>query len=284
MVEIKGVQDGREPHDVLYDVVLNAPEKLYFHIGELVSPQLGLKFLLDRLMEYVTFKNGGLTFKKHGGELLTRCDPNLLPQPYIGRAFQFMPMHLMKEMFPVLLKQQLEFIATLNVVGDECYSVNLEGADHDSDVWGNVCGLLEQYGHLSLNVEVKENTLLSPKILSMLAEVCRKTRIRVYIDDLCSCCHELPHQEDYIVMLIEHLGAYIKAVKIDYLVMKEIFHLNEFHKVRKNLTDFRWLWESYSESPLPMVIFESMPLQDPRWLIRLEELARGFQRSRFQIG
>lgn len=283
MTTIKRVQDGYEPWEVLYDVVCNTPELIYFHIGEVVSFQSGFRHILNKTLRYFSSKDH-LLIKKHGGELLTRCDPSILPQPDIGRAFHQMPLEQMKEMFPCLLKQQLKFIETLTPEKEIFYSINLEGMDHDSLVWTHICELLLQFRQLPVNVEIKENTLLSPQIMCMLAKVCAKTTIRIYIDDLCSCCHKLPEGEDYLIMMIEELHKYIKAVKIDYMVMQQILRLDGFHCIKTHLDDFLWLWLSYCDIEPPSVIFESMPNPNFRWLKRLEELASRYKGCNYQTG
>ncbi len=268
--------NGCEAWKILYNAVLYNPETVYFHIGRVVSLQtrtLQYFFLQDKIM-----------LKKEGGELLTRCSPEILPQRYIGFAFSEMPMNRMKEMFPKLLKLQLEFIASLETKKNEFYSVNLENLNQDLIAWSQICDLLSEWGNFPIRVEIKENATLTPKMMLLLSEVCKDTRIRIYIDDLCSCCHELPVNEEYIIMMIEILHPFIQAVKIDYVVMRDILYLEEFHQVQKNLEDFRWLWESWCNSSAPLVIFESMPREDRRWLRRLTELAYGYSGYKFQTG
>lgn len=284
MSTIKSVHDGFEPWEVLYDVVLNFPERLYFHIGEVISIRTGLSARIRELIKYFTLEKPGMIIKHHGGELLTRCDPAILPQPCIGSAFNQMPVTKMKKIFPRLLEQQLQFISTLSPEKEVVYSVNLEGLEHDLGSWQQVCELLLRYGNFPVNVELKENALLSPQVMGMLAKVCAQTKIRIYIDDLCSCCHKLPENEDYLIMMISELHPFIKAVKVDYLVMQDILYLENFHQVKRNLYDFRWLWESWCNNPLPSVIFESMPRDVPRWTNRLEELAAGYYGCCYQRG
>lgn len=285
MKKVKSVKEGCEPWNVLYDVVMHEPDRLWFHVGQLVSMQSSQFDRIKNFARYmVTKKREGIIFRRHGGELLTRCDSDLLPPRFIGQAFGMMPDDRMKEMFPRLLEQQLKFISTLESQPDAYYSVNLEGMDQDVDVWNDVCHVLIQYGQLPVNIEIKENTILSPVVMSLLANVCTETTIKIYIDDLCSCCHALPENEEYMVMMIEMLHPFIKSVKVDYDVMRDIFHLENYHDVSTNLYDFRWLWESYCDAPVPFVIFESMPRQEPRWIRRLGELAEGYAGYQFQTG
>lgn len=282
-MKIANFQTGIQPWEALYHTVINKPEMIHFHIEETFRIQSKTRFILGQAISYFTQKTNS-PFKKCGGELLTRCNPEILPQQYIGSAFQHMPPHAMKKMFPILLQQQLEFISRLDVIPDVSYSINLEGIDYDLEVWKKVCNLLMIHRQLPINVEIKENCLLSPNILIMLAEICKNSRIRIFIDDLCSYCHELPDYEDYIIMVIQHLDRYIQAVKVDYAVMNKIMYLEQFYRVKNNLRDLRWLWESHSRYNLPMVIFESLPILDRRWIMRLHELADGYCGIRFQRG
>ena len=285
MQKIKSVQEGDKPWEVLYDIVVHNPQYLRFHVGQLVSIQSSQTIRLKNFMQYmITKKKSGILLQRRGGELLTRCNDVYLPQKFIGSAFGGMPVNCMKKMFPKLLEQQLIFIAGLDVQEDTYYSVNLEGMDHDLVVWNEVRDILITFGSLPVNIEIKENTALSPQVMQIIADVCTKTTIKIYIDDLCSCCHALPDNEEYMVMMIEILHPFIKSVKVDYEVMQDIFRLENYHGVANNLYDFRWLWESYCDAPTPFVIFESMPRQEPRWIRRLVELTEGYAGYQFQTG
>jgi hypothetical protein len=286
MVQIKGVQDGREPHEVLYDIVLHAPKNVYFHVGKLVSFETGLKARIKSFLQTLhDEKNDGMVFNNHGGELLTRCNKDLLPQRYIGEAFSRMPVGRMQEMFPVLLEQQLKHVEKLSADnGRKFFSVNLEGMDNDKEAWEGVCDLLYQYRHLSVNVELKENEQLCPEVMAMVARMCTETDIGIYVDDLCACFHELPQSEEYVVILIEQLHQFIKAVKVDYEQMKQIMTIAGYNSVQKHLNHFELLWRANCRKSLPLVVFESMPIREPNWLVYLERLASEYKGCQYQTG
>jgi hypothetical protein len=275
--------NGREVWRILFDAVTNTPDVISFHIGEVVSFQTGLKSLIKRSFRYFSPQDQPL-LNWEGGELLTRCRHDLLPQRYVGAAFSEMPTEWMKEMFLRLLTLQLEFVANRGSKKGEFYSINLEALDNDLDIWARVCDTLVRRGNLPVNIEIKESEALSSQVMELLAETCEKTGIRIYVDDLCSNAHCLPEKEKYIITMISILHPFIQAVKIDYQVMHKIMYLTQYGLVKNNLESFRWLWESWCESPLPYVIFESMPREDQRWLSRLFELAYGYNGSKFQIG
>lgn len=279
-------REGEKWACVLYDLVMNKPEMLWFHVGNVISFEPTYESNFRKIRRYFS-GDRVLTLKPHGGELLTRCrNINILPQYAIGPSFQYMPKIHMIDMLPSLVESQLKFIDRECVLEEGMYySINMECMNQDLLAWGRICNLLIEYKHLPINIELKENALLSPPVMNMVKDVCEEANIGIYIDDLCSCCHKLPENEDYLIMMIEELHKYIEAVKIDFSVMKFILHLEEYHSVAENLHDFRWLWESWCDFPLPLVIFESFPDgKDRKWLERLEELADGFRGCRYQRG
>jgi hypothetical protein len=275
-----------EPHQILYRQVLYDPESIWFHIGELISVKPPGFMYFVRLPFNLIFriKDGDkIETVVQGGELLTRC--KVMPNCLIGKAFSKMNHGMMQEMFPVLLERQLKFIAELSVSNSKkCYSVNLEGLDNHIPSWELVCELLRKYGNRHVIVEIKENAHLSPKVMGLLAATCKDTGIRIYIDDLCTCTHELPQEEEYMGMLIEELAPYISAVKIDYQTMLKIESIAKRDLVQKHLEDFHWIWIGKTTLKLPAVIFESTPRNDKHWLGILRELTKRFSGCQYQTG
>lgn len=284
----------KEPWEILYDLVFNQPDKIWFKVEELVSPRpIGIldiiKLFLRSIFRFERDRNE-LRMKdliRYGGELLTRCDPKILPPASRGDAFKYMPGPRMREMFPVLLEMQLKFVESLIVSNsmERYYSINLEGMGSCNKAWGVVRDLLYRYKHLPINVELKEDQPLSQDVFDILAEICQETGIKIYIDDLCACFHELPSSEEYMSILIEKLHPYISAVKIDYDKMTEIMTIEGRDCVEKHLKDFAWLWRTHCrKKELPVVIFESMPIRNRLWLRSLEEIAKEYQGCKYQIG
>jgi hypothetical protein len=283
-MKIKSVYDYCAPWEVLFDVVLHHQEQLIVHIGELVMVDRSWRSRAKRLFR---MNNDGSLPKVNylylGGELLTRCNPDLLPPFLIGSAFNDMPTKKMELMFPLLLQFQVDFIKQMDIVSGQYYSVNLESPDGS---WDAVCNILSTCEGVPINVELKENAQLSPHAMKQLATVCAKTGIRIYIDDLCTFCHRIPDQQDYIIMLIEVLHPYIKLVKVDYDVMKKIRKdWMSFKLVRNNLEAFAWFWFNVTGNKmLPYVVFESMPVEEMYWLDQLEMLAHQYPMSCYQRG
>lgn len=284
-MKVKSVSAGFEPWEVLFDVVCNFPHYLFFHIGEMVSVKRKFGDKVQAIVDRMNNKSTEvkIQYRYHGGELLTRCDEILLPRKCVGAAFGKMPEDKMAQMFPILLELQLQFIANLERVEGQYYSINLESPESS---WSQVCELLIKYGHLPVNVELKENTQLSATAMKQLANVCKKTGIRIYIDDLCTMYHRIPENQEYILMLIEILHEHIKIVKIDYDVMRRIRRdWTACKLVGDNLKAFAWFWISATANrPLPFVVFESMPLEALYMINRLEGLAVGYAGCGYQRG
>ncbi|EKE11610.1 MAG: hypothetical protein ACD_15C00047G0008 [uncultured bacterium] len=275
-----------EPYQILYRQVLYEPENIWFHIGELTSVKPPGFMSFARFIFNLIFRikdNGKIETVVHGGEMLTRC--KIMPNCHIGKSFSDMPHDMMQEMFPVLLERQLKFIAELNVSNNRmCYSINLEAMNNNIFAWERVCSLLRQYGSRYVIVEIKEDQHLCLEVIRLLAQTCKETHIKIYLDDLCKCVHELPQEEEYVGILVEELAPYIKAVKIDYLTMLKIESIEKRDLVQKHLEDFYWIWIGKTTLKLPAVIFESTPRNDKHWLGILRELARRFSGCQYQNG
>lgn len=281
----KSVYDNYcEPWEVLYDVVMHYPERLIPHIGDLVTIDRRWRIRAQRVLDISRGKNiPKIAYQNLGGELLTRCEPELLPQFLIGKAFNEMPAEKMEKMFPLLLRWQVEFIRSMDVIPGQYFSVNLESPEGS---WNEVCEILSTCDNVPINVELKENAQLSPHAMQQLAYVCKKTGIRIYIDDLCTFCHRIPDQQEYIIMLVELLHSHIKIVKIDYDVMKRIRRdWNSYKLVRSNLEAFAWFWFNVTGGlSLPYVAFESMPVEEMYWIDQLEILAQKYPNCCYQKG
>lgn len=302
-MKIKCVQDGFLPHEVLHDIATRNPDLLRSHIGELIQVKWRRK---ERLMFYVkAFKtyakravsiiNRGVQIKDEseylnklptislGGELLTRCQDRYLPQKYIGDAFRKMPKEMMAEVSAIILGQQLKEIQAFSQ--NKRYSVNIENVYEYSNAWKETLRVTSEYATPSVSLELIEDSMFSPRALDDIADVCQKTGAGIYIDDLCSLCHSLPDSQEYVVMLIEKLHEHIRAVKIDFSVMQNILiDIDAANEVDNNLRSFRWLWIGHCDTPVPAVIFESMPKKDIDWLRELELFARGYKCCYYQLG
>ncbi len=280
----KSVYEYCEPWEVLFDIVLNHQDELLVHVGELVTVDRCFATSMRRVISKALRRTvDKIPYKFLGGELLTRCNSDVLPQFLIGKAFNEMPVENVEIMFPHLLRFQVDFIKSMNVEEGHYYSVNLESPEGS---WDAVCDILSTCKGVPINVELKENAQLSPRAMQKLAKVCAQTNIRIYIDDLCTFCHRIPDQQDYIIMLIEILHPFIKCVKVDYDVMKKIRRdWTSFRLVRTNLEAFAWFWLNVTENKqLPYVVFESMPVEEIYWFDRFEELAMGYYLCGYQRG
>lgn len=271
--------NGREVWRILYDAVMQTPEVISFHLGLVFILKAGWK----SLVQWLFFKKR-VEKEQIGGELLTRCAESVLPKQYIGAAFSEMPMCWMKKMFPVLLELQLRFIADLEKKEGEFYSINLESLDGDWEVWSRVFLLLKNWAKLPIRLEIKENAFLSSEVMHGLAKLCAETGMGIYIDDLCSACHELPAGEEYVAKMIEILYPHIRAVKVDYVIMQKILEPEVLCSVKANLECFRRLWKSKCKIRLPIVIFESMPEENYYWARLLGKLVSGYKGYLFQLG
>jgi predicted signal transduction protein with EAL and GGDEF domain len=194
-----------------------------------------------------------------------------------------MPKSMMAEVSAIILERQLKDILTFP--RHKRYSVNMENVFDYSAAWQKTMSAVVQYATRRTSLELMEDSMLCPNAMDDTGNACEETGAGIYLDDLCSLCHSLPDSQEYVVMLIQKLHKYIRAVKIDYSIMENvIIDLNAAREVANNLQSFRWLWVGNCNSPLPAVIFESMPKRDIKWLRELELLARGYKCCYYQTG
>lgn len=287
----KSVGDGFEPWEVLFDLVMYHPDLMHFAVNALVCVNAGLTWKVNIFSRSILQKKRHLNIARYGGgELLTRGEP-YLPTKDVGKAFGNMPRNLMEAMFPKLFEVQLQYVQN-NFMLDQggFYSINLEGVDASQTAWQETCEILVRYADLPINIEIKENTRLSIPAMKDLAGICKQTGFRIYIDDLGSSYHDIgrdvQEKKSYLIGLIMILNQHIKAVKVDFALMRKIaHHWPTFEKVRDNLEAFAWYWHGHCERSLPMVIFEGfdeLPNDRLLWLENLEQLAQNFSGCVYQ--
>lgn len=283
--KIRSVADGYQPWEALYDLVKYRPDLLKFAIGNLVAIEDSLLYNLKKWCRLFD-DDASLIIRYKGGELLTRCrDKDILPDCFIGAAFDKMPRSKMAEIFPILLEIQINSRRGLRNEDYSHYSINLEGAGNDMRAWEKVVSLIDDCKDLSIRFEVKESELLSIDVMQMLRAACLKNNIGIYIDDLCADMHDLliEAQRNYMSTLVKELCECIIAVKIDYRIMRKLDE-GSFSIIESNLIHFKKIWNENAFLPMPTIIYESMPTEKTTWLKILGDLALDYGGFYFQTG
>lgn len=269
---------GLPPPEVLFEAVTKIPQQLRFHIERFLSIVHGN--MSGDFANCFFHEETGVSFRCVGGEVLTRC-PNHLSGNHIGEAFNEMPSEMMEEMFPILLKKQLNFVRAQNRTDGVRYSINLEGMQHGSRAWNEVCALLLKNKDLPIVLEIKENSQLSVELISDIEYLCGKTSNPLYLDDFCTSYHCVWAWESYISLLIEVLHRWIRGVKIGYGVIKSaVSDKWGYVRLQKSLENLLGIWKTYTQE-MPCIVFEYLP-RSVEEIRQLEKLAQPFRGSVFQ--